>query len=323
MHSIDERTATVIAGIPAWDMSLYHRIRFSVGDPAAWIGWIREGRPGSALILRDIEMDRARSKARADSVFCPADFAPKSGLSPDRAVATAQATAEFLVREGFETAIVHRDLPMLFADCLQERGIAIQCDRDLGIGDRRAKDEEEIAALAAAQLATESAMRFACETVADAVPMADGTLTLDVEPLTSERVRALIDMHLIERGYASRPAIVAGGPQGADCHELGSGPLRTGQPVMIDIFPRDPGSLYNGDCTRSVVHGEIPPEVAAMHAAVVSAKRAGIAATRAGVTAQSVHEATVGEMVAEAAVAWYVGPLESAERPLALTPFGC
>lgn len=296
MRSTDALTAMVIAGIPAWDMSLYHRIRFSVGDPAAWIGWIRDGRPGSRLILRDIEMERARRDAMVDSVSCPADFTPDSGLSSDRAVATAQATAECLIRDGFETAVVHRNLPMLFADCLQERGISVVCDRDLGIDERRAKAEEEIAALAAAQSATESAMRFACETIAEAVPDGDGVLTLEGESLTSERVRALIDMHLIELGFAPRPAIVAGGPEGADCHELGSGMLRTGQPVIIDIFPRDPRSLYNGDCTRTVVNGEVPPEVAAMHAAVVAAKRAGIAATRSGVTAQSVHEATVKEI---------------------------
>ena len=296
MHSMDDRTAMVIAGIPTWDMSLYHRIRFAVGDPAAWIGWVREGSSESRLILRDIEMERARRDARADSISCPADFTPDSGLSPDRAIATAQATAECLIRDGFETAIVHRDLPMLFADCLRERGIAVICDRDLGVVDRRGKDDEEIAALSAAQAATESAMRFACETIANADVAANGTLTVENEPLTSERVRAMIAMHLIELGFTPRPAIVAGGPEGADCHELGSGPLRTSQPVIIDIFPRDPGSLYNGDCTRSVVNGEIPPEVAAMHAAVVAAKRAGIAATRAGVTAQAVHEATLVEI---------------------------
>ncbi len=144
-----------------------------------------------------------------------------------------------------------------------------------------------------AQAATESAIRMACETIAHASAAADGTLLHGGEPLTSERVRAMIDIHLIESGMAPRPAIVAGGPQGADCHELGAGVIRTGEPVIIDVFPRDPGSLYNGDCTRTVVHGDVPDEVAAMHRAVVEAKAAAIAATRAGRTAQAVHEAAI------------------------------
>ncbi len=293
MHELDERTAMVIAGIPAHDMTLYHRIRFSVGDPAAWIAWNRDGVSGSRLMLRDIEMDRARRHARAETIVCPADFTPEAGLSADRAVATAQATAECLVRDGFERAIVHRDLPVLFADCLQERGITVVCDRDLGVNDRRAKDAGEIAAMTKAQEATESAIRIACETIGGADLASDGTLEVDGAPLTSERVRAIIASQLIESGHSPRPAIVAGGPQGADCHELGSGVLRTGEPVIVDVFPRDTGTLYNGDCTRTVVHGDVPPEVGRMHAAVVEAKAAGVEATRAGVTAQSVHEATI------------------------------
>ena len=145
----------------------------------------------------------------------------------------------------------------------------------------------------AAQAATESAIRMACETIARASADADGTLRHAGEVLTSERVRAMIDIHLIESGMAPRPAIVAGGPQGADCHELGTGVIRTGEPVIIDVFPRDPGSLYNGDCTRTVVHGDVPDEVAAMHRAVVEAKAAAIAVARSGRTAQAVHEAAI------------------------------
>ena len=59
-------TARLLAGVPETNNTLYHRIRFAVGDPAALIEL-----PGgqSLLILRDIEMARAREKARADRVI--------------------------------------------------------------------------------------------------------------------------------------------------------------------------------------------------------------------------------------------------------------
>lgn len=292
----EPRTGIVIAGIPAVDMSLYHRIRFLVGDPSAWISWEEDGEQRSALMVRDIEMDRARRTARADEVTCPSEFEPPGGLSGDRGIATAQATAEFLVRHSIGRAIVHRDLPVLFAECFRERGIDVVCDRDLGIVDRRSKDEEEIQHLRAAQLATESAMRLACETIARADVDAAGTLLHEGRILTSEMVRSMIDLHLIELGFSPRPAIVACGPMGADCHELGSGPLRTGEPVIVDIFPQDKKTRYNGDCTRTVVHGDISTRLAAMHAAVSAAKAASEAATRAGVTGQAVHEAGLAEI---------------------------
>ena len=48
----------------------------------------------------------------------------------------------------------------------------------------------------------------------------------------------------------------------------------------------DKSSMYNGDCTRTVVHGTIPDEVAKMHEAVVAAKEAATAAVKAGVTGE-------------------------------------
>ena len=91
-------TATLIAGIPAHNDTLYHRIRFAVGDPAACLE-LPEGR---LLIVRDIEMDRARTQAHADRVACPADFTPEGGLDGDRETATAQAAAEALRQHGIQ-----------------------------------------------------------------------------------------------------------------------------------------------------------------------------------------------------------------------------
>lgn len=292
-------TARVMAGIPSVNNSLYHRIRFLVGDPAALIELpaSRDG-GGTILILRDIEMQRARQTARADRVACPADYAPGGGLSGDRETATAQAVAECLCRHGVQHAVADRTLPLLFADEIQRRGLSLQCDAQWGVLERRQKDSQEIQWLREAQQVTEQAVAMACEWVAGAEARRDGVLLFDSQPLTSERLRSAIDVWLLERGYANPTSIVAGGPQGGDCHELGSGVLRTEQPVIIDVFPRNRQTLYYGDCTRTVVHGQIPDEIARMHAAAVAAKQAAIAACRAGVTGQQVHEATSAAITA-------------------------
>ena len=279
--------AKVYAGIPANNNWLYHQLRFAVGDPAGLIVLPDNRR---LLILRDIEMHRAIQHARADEVYCPADFAPAGGLSGDRETATAQSIAECLVRHEVKQVVSDRTLPLLFAHELQRRGIDVTCDPQLGVVERRSKDEQEIAWLQEAQRTTEGAIAMACRSVAGAA--VEGTqLMHEGQPLTSERVRQEIDVWLLERGFDNVPSIVAGGPQAFDCHSIGSGPLYTGQPVIIDIFPRSRSSRYHGDCTRTVVHGEVPAEVTKMHATVVQAKAAATAACRAGVTGQEVHEA--------------------------------
>ncbi len=290
---MSQQRTTIMAGVPAHNMAFYHRIRFLVGDPAVLIELPKNGRVESTLILRDIEMDRARQHARADHVACPADFAPQTGLSGDRETATAQAAAELLRRAGVAEVVADRTLPLIYADALHQIGIDVQCDLDRGVTQRRAKDDEEIEFLRAAQRTTEGAMEMACTLIANATADRDGVLQYETTPLTSQRVRGIIDVWLLERGYTSPGSIVAGGIEGADCHNLGAGPLRTGQPVIVDIFPQNRETLYNGDCTRTVVHGEVSDELLKMRAAVAAAKAAGIATVRAGATGQQVHEATI------------------------------
>jgi Xaa-Pro aminopeptidase len=282
-----------MGGVPAVNAALYHRVRFLAGDPTAFMELAdQEGQPHSIFILRDIELQRARQHARADLVACPADYAPSIGLSGDRETATAQAAAECLRRHGVTRVIADRTLPLIYADVARQQGLAVECDWELGVSDRRSKDEQEVEWLREAQADTEQAMRLACEMIARAAADTQGVLRVDGAALTAERVRAAVDHFLLDRGYANPPAIIAAGPQGADCHDLGSGPLRTGQPVIIDIFPRNQRTRYNGDCTRTVVHGAIPEELRRMHQAVLAAKQAAEAATRAGVTGEQVHAAT-------------------------------
>jgi Xaa-Pro aminopeptidase len=284
----------LMAGIPQLNSALYHRIRFLVGDPTAYIQLPQaDGGVRSVLILRDIEMDRARRFARATEVACPRDFAPEGGLSGDRETATAQAAAECLRRAGVTQIVADRTLPLIFAEEARAAGIGVVCDASIGVTDRRRKDTDELQHIRDAQAANEQIIDRTCRMIARAETGRDGVLMHEGGPLTAERVRAIINHWFIDLGYVNPPSIIAGGPVGGDCHDLGHGPLRTGEPVIVDVFPRNGTTLYYGDCTRTVVHGDIPDVVARMHAAVCAAKRAGMAAARAGVTGEDVHRATI------------------------------
>jgi Xaa-Pro aminopeptidase len=282
--------ATVMAGSPATNLSLFHRVRFMMGDPAAF-AVLPDGR--RVFICRDIEIHRAKEQARADVVVGPGAFEPEGGLSSDRATQTAQALAECLVREGVDCVRAGRSLGLVYVEHLRLRGIAVEYDADLGVVDRRSKDEEELEALRAAQAMTERAIELACTMIAGAQADASGVLVVEGEALTADRVRSATDVFLLEKGYMTEDSIVAGGIEGALCHNRGQGVLRTEEPVIIDIFPQSKATHYNGDCTRTVVHGDIPDEIARMHSAVVASKRAAVEATRAGVTGGESYEACI------------------------------
>lgn len=289
--------ARLAAGIPEVHSSLYWRIRFSVGDQVVLIELPKESGSESVLILRDIEMERARQHARVDRVACPAQFTPEGGLSGDRETANAQAAAECLRRAGVTHAVGDRTLPLIYADFARKAGITIECDPERWVNERRQKSPEEIEHLREAQRITEGAIQLACEMIAKASARADGVLMHEGLPLTSERVRAAVDHWLLDRNFVNPMAIIAGGPSAADCHFYGFGELRTSEPVIVDIFPRYRKTRYNGDCTRTVVHGDIPDAVKRMHAAVRSAKLAAEQTIKVGATGEAVHRATIQAML--------------------------
>ncbi len=290
MPTLKPEPAVLLAGVPNTSMAVYHRTRFAAGDPVIWVE-LPTGR--TLVIVRDVELPRARTEIPVDSVYCYEDFAPSGGLSGDRAVRAARAAAECLRREGITSVRADRSLAFVFVRALEDAGIAVVLDLGLGVDDRRRKTDREIELMRKAQQAAERAIERTCRLIARASAVAGGVLMHESSALTSERLKAMIDGWLAEDGYEHKGAIVAGGPIGADCHHAGSGELRTGELVIVDIFPRDRASGYHGDCTRTVAHGEVPAECARMHMAVVEAKRAGIAACRAGATGEDVHRATV------------------------------
>lgn len=292
---------TILAGVPSSNMTVYHRMRFKAGDPAAVIT-LADG--SSTLVIRDIEMERARARVKVDRVTCPKDWLPLGdgeAMSGDRPTATAQAAAECVARAGLREVWTDRSLPMIFAHHLERRGVKVRYDAELGVMQRRRKDGQEVEWLRAAQRATEGAIEMACRMIAGASARGDGVLVVDGAELTSERVISEIDVWLLKRGYGDSDSIVAGGPVGGDCHERGHGVLRTEEPVIVDVFPRSKETLYVGDCTRMVVHGpagNIPGEVVKMHAAVKAAKDAAVASMRAGTTGDAVHKVVIGVMAA-------------------------
>jgi Xaa-Pro aminopeptidase len=285
--------STIRAGIPVHNSALFHVAQFAVGDPLVYLEIEKEG---TICIVRDVEFDRAIESVPADQIFVPADFTPEGGLSADREVATAQSAAECLYRAGISSVIADRSLPLSFAHILGEAGIEVVCDLDFGVAERRQKSADEIEKLRQAQSVTEAAIEMACRMIARSDADASGVLIHDGAPLNSERVHSAVNVFLMERGFSGPKYIVAGGSQGASCHHHGDGPLRTGQPVIVDIFPTNKETHYCGDCTRTVVHGDIPSEIVEMHTAVLAAKAAGCAAIRPRITGAEVHAATTKEL---------------------------
>lgn len=287
--------ATLLAGVPALSKTLYHRLQLLAYDPAVCIDLIGP-QSGRIVIVRDVELTNARKCVKNAEIYVTSDFTPRGGLSGDREIATAQAAVECLRRLNISYVLSDRSLPFLYVHLAREAGITVELDPELGIQERRRKNEQEVSYIRTCQHGTESAIRLACQTIAGAVPNRKGLLLHDGEELTVDVIKRMINLELMKHGLIGHDCIVACGPIGSDCHNPGYGPIRTGEPVIVDVFPMSQTTLYHGDCTRMVVHGEISEPVRRMHEIVRQAKQAAERFTQAGVSGHEVHRATVEVM---------------------------
>ena len=118
------------------------------------------------------------------------------------------------------------------------------------------------------------------------------------KPLTSERLRYAIDSAIMAEGGRADDTIVAGGDQACDPHERGSGPIRPGELLIVDIFPRVVATGYFGDMTRTYLKGRASEAQRKLCTTVRAAHQAALDAIHADVNGRSVHQLVVDTFTA-------------------------
>ncbi|WP_435065026.1 M24 family metallopeptidase [Halobaculum sp. EA56] len=250
-----------------------------------------------AVLVSGLEYGRARTESHADTVARLSTYDYQERAAEEgRPAALSGVYADFLADLDVESALVPERFPVGFADGLREAGVAVDADHDDVIETVRAtKTAEELDAVRRAQAANEAAMAAAEELIAAADVRGDGTLldpaADDGSPLTSERVKEEIEVTLLRHGCALDETIVACGADAADPHDRGSGPLTAGEPVIVDIFPREKSSKYHSDMTRTFCKGEPDETVAAWFDLTEEALEAALDAVEPGATGAEVHAA--------------------------------
>ncbi len=266
---------------------IYHTIRFLAPDPQI----VLEQDGEIVMLTNALEEGRARKQSRATKIENIDDYGARELRAAMNPITDATATLieRFLAAHDARTVRVPQFFPLALADRLRGKGIDISIAEDLAER-RRTKRDDEVAALEATQRATEEAWQLGVDAIARSLPRSDGVLELDGAPLTAERVRAIVEGALLERGCVAESTIIAPGTQAADPHQIGSGPIRAGEPVVMDIFPQHKETRYYADMTRTVSKGAPSPELTKMYEVVMRAQDAGIKALRPGITGRAVHE---------------------------------
>ncbi len=192
---------------------------------------------------------------------------------------------------GLKRASVPGNFPVWLADRLRAAGVELDVDQELFDDRRRAKTEAQIAGIRRAQRAAEAAMD-ACRELLRRAEIRGDELLLDGEQLTVERVKAAMNVVFAAHDTTADEYIVAPGAQGAMGHHMGSGPIRPGTPLVVDIFPRDNASAVYTDMTRTFVVGDVPEDVREWHRLCKEALDRANGEIHAGVQARAVFDGT-------------------------------
>ncbi|MCP9471293.1 MAG: Xaa-Pro peptidase family protein [Nitrospira sp.] len=278
-------SAVLFIAASEYDSNLYYATRFMAPDPFIFL----EIKGERLLVMSDLELDRAKSQASVDRVLSYSELerlAKRHGVQDPTAV---DIVDTLLKKEKIKRILVPANFPFAHAARLQELGYRLTAKRDPFYERRAVKTAEEIRHIEETQRATEEAVAEAMAALRRST-VKKGGLWLDGEYLTSERIKKLINVRLMERDCVAQHTIVAGGEQACDPHHEGAGPLPAGRSIIFDVFPRSAVSRYFADMSRTVVRGPASADLKRLYRTVKDAQEEAVSKIKDGADGRKIHQ---------------------------------
>lgn len=283
--SVNPDIATLFIAASEGDSNLYYATRFVAPDPFIYM----EVKGERLLVMSDLEMDRAKTQASVDRVLSYSELEKQAKAQGVKEPSTVDIVNVVLREAKIRQLLVPANFPFIHATRLQELGYSMKPKRDPFYERRVIKTDEEVRHIEASQRATEEAVAAAHATLKQASIRGE-ELWLDGEPLTSERIKKLINVKLMECDCVAQHTIVAGGEQACDPHHEGSGPLPAHRSIIFDVFPRSASSRYFADMSRTVIRGTASPELKRLYQTVKDAQEEAITKIRDGADGMKIHQ---------------------------------
>src|SRR5262249_26010317 len=201
------------------DADMLYATRIFIGDPFIFLQ--QNGK--RTLVLSDLEIDRAKKKAKADEFVMLSALEHEVQGKAKQAPAYERVLVHFLTKRGVKRALVPANFPLSYANEIKRHGITLETTNGLFWPAREKKTAEEIKLLKRALRITETGMKRGMEILKASRPRAGKKLKWAGKILTSEILRAEIDSAILRAGGVPTNTIVAGGDQACDPHERGFG----------------------------------------------------------------------------------------------------
>jgi Xaa-Pro aminopeptidase len=280
----DDRTLLMIAASET-DANLYYATRFIAPDPFVYL----ELKGERLMLMSDLEMDRARSQASVDRVISYSEVERAVRAQGVSDPGTIDIVHSVLQPAGIKRLLVPANFSYAYALRLQQLGYQLELKTGPLFPARAVKTVEEVHFVEAAQRATERAVA-ATHAALRTAEIRNGFIWLNGEPVTSEWIKKLINVQLMESECVAQHTIVAGGDQACDPHNEGSGPLPADRSIIFDVFPRSAQTRYFADMSRTVVKGRPSAELKKLYQIVKDAQEEAITKIHDGADGAKIHQ---------------------------------
>ena len=238
------------------------------------------------IMMNDLEIDRARSQAKVDEVVSLTEYTDKIKGKENSLI---NSVVELLHERDVHTILVPNRFPFGYAEQLRDRGISVNYKNDPFWDDRPLKTHAEVTAISEVSKTTEDALKMVFGILSEST-VKNGFLQGPEGQITSEYIRRQLHIFLLERDCIAQHTIVAGGIQGCDPHNEGKGPLKAGEPIIIDLFPKSTKTGYFADITRTVAKGPVPDIFLRLYDTVLEAQQKAISLVKPGIDGRVIHE---------------------------------
>lgn len=258
-----------------------------VGVPDAFVAFAAGGK--KYAIVSALEFGRVKRQSEFDVVLSLETYLQRARETwPQRKPSAAEVIC-LAAKEFRATAFrVPEDFPAGLYQKVRDLGLTLEVATGALFPERELKTPAEAAAIREGNRCSAAGIA-AAERLLRAARIKNGKLFYQGQRLTSERLKVAIEIACLEAGAVSVNTIAAGGDQGCDPHDRGSGPLRANELIIVDVFPRVTATGYYGDMTRTFLRGQASDAQRALVAAVRTAQQLALKTIRAGINGRDVH----------------------------------
>lgn len=282
---LENYDAILMEGNSEADMNLYYITKFYTLCPFIYV----QTRKEKIIVITELELDRAKKEAEVDRVLSTRTYGNRSKVKTDIHLDAMHMLLKELNVHKILVPEYFRIKPYKF---LRKKGYVINFKEEPFFEERAIKTEREIGYITEVQRHMEEMYKEIVQILQDS-NIKNSLIYYNGNKLTSEDIKKLINVKLMENGIVAQHTIVSCGNDACDPHCEGSGPLRANKSIIIDVFPRSVKTGYFADMTRTFVKGKASEELKRIYDAVKNAQELALDMIKEGVNCSAVNEAVV------------------------------